>query len=86
MPSLLSHANSHLNLDLMESVASESIDFIDNVKEMSPEERILALKKIGTLLSDSLKRGEEKVSLAKTTFDTVFFLPYPLFSPFDQCH
>ncbi|KAM3589783.1 hypothetical protein VKS41_000636 [Umbelopsis sp. WA50703] len=57
--------------DLMESVASESIDFIDNVKEMSPEERILALKKIGTLLSDSLKRGEEKVSLAKTTFDTV---------------
>ncbi|KAJ2957292.1 hypothetical protein NQZ79_g6989 [Umbelopsis isabellina] len=57
--------------DLMESVASESIDFIDNVKEMSPEDRILALKKIGTLLSDSLKRGEEKVSLAKTTFDTV---------------
>ncbi|KAI8581208.1 hypothetical protein K450DRAFT_233630 [Umbelopsis ramanniana AG] len=57
--------------DLMESVASESIDFIDNVKQMTPDERVLALKKIGTLLSDSLKRGEEKVSLAKTTFDTV---------------
>lgn len=38
---------------------------------MTPDDRILALKKIGTLLSDSLKRGEEKVSLAKTTFDTV---------------
>jgi hypothetical protein len=55
----------------MESVASESINFIDNVKQMTPDDRILALKKIGTLLSDSLKRGEEKVSLAKTTFDTV---------------
>jgi hypothetical protein len=58
-------------LDLMESVATESISFIDNVKQMTPDERIVALKKIGTLLSDSLKRGEEKVSLAKTTFDTV---------------
>jgi hypothetical protein len=58
-------------LDLMESVASESINFIDNVKQMTPDDRVLALKKIGTLLSDSLKRGEEKVSLAKTTFDTV---------------
>ncbi|KAI9020169.1 hypothetical protein CLU79DRAFT_755995 [Phycomyces nitens] len=38
---------------------------------MDPNERIDKLKILSGFLSETLKRGEEKVALAKSTFDTV---------------
>lgn len=55
----------------MEIVAKESLGFIDNVRIMTLDERLTKLKQLGTLLSETLKRGEEKVALAKSTYDTV---------------
>ncbi|OZJ03544.1 hypothetical protein BZG36_04170 [Bifiguratus adelaidae] len=57
--------------DLMENVAQKAMAFIDSVKADNPETRLEKLKEIGMLLTESLKRGEEKVSLAKSTYDTV---------------
>ncbi|RUP51396.1 hypothetical protein BC936DRAFT_148419 [Jimgerdemannia flammicorona] len=57
--------------ELMEVVATESVGFIDNVRNMSFDERLTKLKQLGSLLSETLKRGEEKVALAKSTYDTV---------------
>ncbi|RUS14888.1 inhibitor of growth proteins N-terminal histone-binding-domain-containing protein [Endogone sp. FLAS-F59071] len=57
--------------ELMEIVANESLGFIDNVRTMTLDERLTKLKQLGTLLSETLKRGEEKVALAKSTYDTV---------------
>ena len=55
----------------MEIVAQESLGFIDNVRTMNLDERLAKLKHLGSLLSETLKRGEEKVALAKSTYDTV---------------
>ncbi|KAI9491653.1 hypothetical protein BDB00DRAFT_874037 [Zychaea mexicana] len=57
--------------DLVETVAKESIELINNIKELDPITRIERLKQLATLLTETLKRGEEKVALAKTTFDAV---------------
>ncbi|KAL0087746.1 hypothetical protein J3Q64DRAFT_1638102 [Phycomyces blakesleeanus] len=56
--------------ELLDSTAKGAIDLIDNVKEMDPNERIDKLKILSGFLSETLKRGEEKVALAKSTFDT----------------
>lgn len=60
-----------LSLELVETVAKESIDLINNIRDLDPNDRIDRLKRLGTLLTETLKRGEEKVALAKTTFDAV---------------
>ncbi|KAI7869008.1 hypothetical protein BDF14DRAFT_1723392 [Spinellus fusiger] len=56
--------------ELLDSTAKGAIDLIDNVKDMDPNERIDKLKVLSGLLSETLKRGEEKVALAKAAFDT----------------
>lgn len=45
---------------------------------MDAVERIERLKSLGSLLTETLKRGEEKVALAKTTFDAVSFFFFHL--------
>ncbi|KAL1925423.1 uncharacterized protein VTP21DRAFT_306 [Calcarisporiella thermophila] len=57
--------------EMMEEVAKDAIYFIDNVKSMSPKERIEVLRRLSDRLNESLKRGEEKVALSKSTYDTV---------------
>ncbi|KAI9360580.1 hypothetical protein BD770DRAFT_384414 [Pilaira anomala] len=53
----------------MQQVANESKLLIES--EMTTEERREKLQHIGQLLNESLKKGEEKFALAKTTYDTV---------------
>ncbi|ORY99467.1 hypothetical protein BCR43DRAFT_472183 [Syncephalastrum racemosum] len=57
--------------DLVETVAKESIELINSIREIDANERVARLKQLGSLLTETLKRGEEKVALAKTTFDAV---------------
>ncbi|KAG0168129.1 Inhibitor of growth protein 5 [Apophysomyces sp. BC1034] len=57
--------------DLVESVAKEAISLIDHVLDMDANDRLDKLKNIADLLSETLKRGEEKVALAKSTHDAV---------------
>ncbi|ORZ25672.1 hypothetical protein BCR42DRAFT_364059 [Absidia repens] len=57
--------------DLMGKVAKDSISFCDS-KELVPEqERRRRLIEISKLLNESIKRGEEKFALAKSTYDAV---------------
>lgn len=58
-------------LDLMENVSKEAICLIDNIKDMDANVRLDKLKNLTTVLTETLKRGEEKVALAKSTFDAV---------------
>lgn len=55
----------------MEAVATQAIDLIDHIKEMNPDQRHEKLRKLDIVLLETLKRGEEKVALAKSTFDAV---------------
>ncbi|KAI8337062.1 hypothetical protein BC941DRAFT_426597 [Chlamydoabsidia padenii] len=57
--------------ELMEAVATQAVDLIDNIKEMDPDQRHEKLRKLDVVLAETLKRGEEKVALAKSTFDAV---------------
>ncbi|KAI8093049.1 uncharacterized protein BX664DRAFT_99634 [Halteromyces radiatus] len=57
--------------ELMDTAASQAIDLIDNIKEMDNKRRIEKLKLLDVVLTETLKRGEEKVALAKSTFDAV---------------
>ncbi|CAO3615179.1 unnamed protein product [Cunninghamella echinulata] len=57
--------------ELMDTVASQAIYLIDNIKHMDNKSRLDKLKMLDTILTESLKRGEEKVALAKSTFDAV---------------
>lgn len=52
-------------------MAKESIALINTIRDLDPNDRIDKLKQLGSLLTETLKRGEEKVALAKTTFDAV---------------
>jgi inhibitor of growth protein 5/inhibitor of growth protein 4 len=58
-------------LELMDSVSKEAIGLIDNIKDMDANLRLDKLKSLTTILTETLKRGEEKVALAKSTFDCV---------------
>lgn len=55
----------------MENVSKEAITLIDNIKQMDPNARLDKLKNLTNILTETLKRGEEKVALAKSTFDAV---------------
>jgi hypothetical protein len=57
----------------MENVSKEAISLIDNIKNMDPNTRLDKLKNLTNILTETLKRGEEKVALAKSTFDAVSF-------------
>ena len=71
MATPIAHKPTKLLVDLVETVAKESIEVINKVRELDPTDRIERLKHLGSLLTETLKRGEEKVALAKTTFDAV---------------
>lgn len=60
-----------VSIELVENVAKESISLINTIRDLDPNDRIDKLKQLGSLLTETLKRGEEKVALAKTTFDAV---------------
>ena len=56
---------------MIENVSNEAISLIDNIKTMDPNVRLDKLKSLTQILTETLKRGEEKVALAKSTFDAV---------------
>ena len=72
-------------------MAKESIELINDIRDLDPNLRIERLKHLSTLLTETLKRGEEKVALAKTTFDAVsmekpFFFHFSLFRKRGENH
>lgn len=58
-------------IDIMEQVASQVISVSNEQNILSTEERRKRLQRIGKLLNEALKRGEEKFALAKSTYDAV---------------
>lgn len=63
--------NAFILIDLVENVSKEAISLIDNIKNMDPNTCLDKLKNLTNILTETLKRGEEKVALAKSTFDAV---------------
>lgn len=57
--------------DLMSTVADECWSLTSCNKKLSREERTERLRNISSLLNETIKRGEEKFALAKSTYDTV---------------
>ncbi|CAO3622588.1 unnamed protein product [Mucor fragilis] len=57
--------------ELMDTVSRDAIELIDNIKDMDPNLRLDKLKNLSNVLTETLKRGEEKVALAKSTYDAV---------------
>ncbi|KAL0141834.1 hypothetical protein V8B55DRAFT_1446190 [Mucor lusitanicus] len=57
--------------ELMDTVSKDAIELIDNIKDMDPNIRLDKLKNLSNVLTETLKRGEEKVALAKSTYDAV---------------
>lgn len=61
--------------EMMAEVATESKYLSTAVKQLSKDERRSRLEQIGQLLNETLKKSEEKLALAKSTYDTVkYFL------------
>lgn len=56
--------------EIMQQVATESI-YLSNATDLDVTSRRQKLERIGQLLNESLKKGEEKFALAKSTYDTV---------------
>lgn len=57
--------------ELLAQVAAESKSLTRPQKKLTTEERKKRLEHIGQLLNETLKKGEEKLALAKSTYDTV---------------
>lgn len=55
----------------MASVGAKAAEFIDNVQECTPQERIKLLQSLNEMLVESLRQGEEKVALATAAYDVV---------------
>lgn len=68
----------------MASVGVKAAEFIDNVENCSPQERIKLLQSLNEMLVDSLRQGEEKVALATAAYDVVGIQLY-LLDFCDQC-
>ncbi|KAG9323073.1 hypothetical protein KVV02_004625 [Mortierella alpina] len=56
---------------IMASVGAKAGEFIENVTELSPQERIKMLQSLNEMLVESLRQGEEKVALATAAYDVV---------------
>lgn len=69
----------------MDTVSKDAIELIDNIKEMDPNSRLDKLKNLTNILTETLKRGEEKVALAKSTFDAVSLFISVLLYQFIKC-
>lgn len=61
-------------LAIMASVGVKAAEFIDNVENCTPQERIKLLQSLNEMLVDSLRQGEEKVALATAAYDVVIIL------------
>jgi predicted transcriptional regulator len=59
--------------EMMAQVATEAKDLSSTMKQLSKEERRSRLERISLLLNETLKKGEEKLALAKSTYDTVSY-------------
>lgn len=57
--------------ELLAQIATESTSLTKPQKTLTAEERKKRLEHIGQLLNETLKKGEEKLALAKSTYDTV---------------
>lgn len=57
--------------ELLAQIATESTSLTKPQKTLTSEERKKRLEHIGQLLNETLKKGEEKLALAKSTYDTV---------------
>ncbi|GAN07485.1 conserved hypothetical protein [Mucor ambiguus] len=57
--------------ELLAQIAAESTSLTKPQKTLTTEERKKRLEHIGQLLNETLKKGEEKLALAKSTYDTV---------------
>ncbi|KAI9498698.1 hypothetical protein BDB00DRAFT_799166 [Zychaea mexicana] len=57
--------------DLMNNVSTDARAIMTETTMLSPKERQEKLARVGNLLNEALKRGEEKFALAKSTYDTV---------------
>ncbi|CAG8508903.1 9471_t:CDS:2 [Ambispora gerdemannii] len=55
----------------MEKVTQQAIFLINNLQSLTPVQRKEQLQKLGNEMNETLKNGEEKVSLATSTYDTV---------------
>jgi hypothetical protein len=55
----------------MSTVADECGELTSCTKKLSQEKRLERLRNISNLLNETVKRGEEKFALAKSTYDTV---------------
>lgn len=65
-------------LAIMASVGVKAAEFIYNVENCTPQERIKLLQSLNEMLVDSLRQGEEKVALATAAYDVVIILLYLL--------
>ncbi|KAI8061042.1 hypothetical protein BC940DRAFT_310675 [Gongronella butleri] len=57
--------------ELIDTTAKQAIDLIDHIQDYDASTRVDQLKQFALLLTEALQRGEEKVTLAKATFDSV---------------
>ncbi|CAM0135645.1 unnamed protein product [Umbelopsis sp. WA50703] len=57
--------------ELMSTVADECGELTSCTKKLSQEKRLERLRNISNLLNETVKRGEEKFALAKSTYDTI---------------
>ncbi|ORX44796.1 hypothetical protein DM01DRAFT_1340313 [Hesseltinella vesiculosa] len=57
--------------ELVETTSKKAIDLIDHIQEYDATARNERLRHFAMLLTEALQRGEEKVTLAKATFDAV---------------
>ncbi|KAG2177254.1 hypothetical protein INT43_007911, partial [Umbelopsis isabellina] len=57
--------------DLMSTVKDECGKLTSCTKKLSRDKRLERLRNISNLLNETVKRGEEKFALAKSTYDTV---------------
>jgi len=53
------------------STVADECKVLTNNKKLSREERLEKLRNVSSLLNETVKRGEEKFALAKSTYDTV---------------
>ncbi|CAO3678545.1 unnamed protein product [Umbelopsis vinacea] len=57
--------------DLMSTVADECRSLTSCNKKLSRQEKLERFRNISSLLNETVKRGEEKFALAKSTYDTI---------------
>lgn len=58
----------------MAAVGAKANEFIENVQNCTPQERIKLLQSLNEMLVESLRQGEEKVALATAAYDVVSLL------------